>query len=126
MPRTSIPHTLGTLSKLAKLVTPEATAGQRHMELAHEKLQSTLDELNRLLVERDFHAARKQEASQKIRQLLDDGRRTASALRVYLKDHLGYDNEQLVAYDVRPSRRRKKRRSAKSAQASPSSNEPAP
>ena len=110
MPRTPISQTVGALSMLANLVTPEATAGLGHMEVARERLTGMVEELHRLLAERDFHAARKQEATQRINQLLDDGRRTASALRVYLKEHLGPDNEQLATFGIQPFRGRKKRR----------------
>lgn len=126
MPRTPISQTLGALSTMASLVTPEATAGQRHMEIARERLTEMVDELHRLLAERAFHAARKQEATQRINQLLADGRRTASALRVYLKEHLGPDNEQLAAFGVQPFRGRKKRRAAENAEASSPPIEPAP
>lgn len=126
MPRTPISQTLGALSKLAALVTPEATAGLAHAEMARERLTATVAELHRLIAERNFHQARKQEATQRINQLLDGGRRTASALRVYLKEHLGPDNEELAAFGIQPFRGRKKRRPAESAEASSPSIEPAP
>jgi len=126
MPRTPISQTLGALSKLATLVTPEATAGLDHAEVARVRLNGTIAELNSLLAERAFHQARKQEATQRINQLLDDGRRTASALRVYLKENLGPGNEELAAFGIQPFRGRKKRRRAESAEASSPSSEPAP
>jgi hypothetical protein len=126
MPRTPISQTLGALSKLATLVTPEATAELSYAEVARERLTGMIDELNRLIAERAFHQARKQEATQRINQLLDDGRRTASALRVYLKEHLGPGNEELAAFGIQPFRGRKKRRNAESAEASSPSIDPAP
>lgn len=126
MPRTPIAQTVGALSKLANLVTPEAVAGERHLELTRERLLGTVDEIQKLLVERDALEARKQEATQRINQLLEDGRRTATALRLYLKNHLGPDNEQLAAFDIQPFRGRKKRRAAGSDEAPSSAGEPAP
>jgi hypothetical protein len=125
MPRTPISQTVGALSMLAHLVTPEATAGLAHAEVARQRLTGTVAELNRLIAERDFHAARKQEATQRINQLLDDGRRTASALRVYLKEHLGPGSEELTAFGIQPFRGRKKRRAAESAEDPSPSGEPA-
>jgi hypothetical protein len=83
--------------KLIQADTPEAVAGIPHLEHAREKLRGHLDEIQRLLAERDFHEARKQEASQRIQEILEEGRRAATALRVVLREHLGPRNEQLAA-----------------------------
>jgi hypothetical protein len=126
MPRTNTAQTIGELINLLARVTPEATAGVLHLEHARERLLGMVDELQKLLVERDFHAARKQEATERIQQLLEEGRRAATMLRLGLKEHLGHDNEQLVAFDIQPFRPRKRARRAASPEDAPPSDEPAP
>src|SRR3954469_3786596 len=75
MPRTRIAHTIGDWEKLAHVVTPETTAGSPYLEQAHAKLQSFLEEVTRLHAERAEHQARKQAATRRINEVVDEGRR---------------------------------------------------
>jgi hypothetical protein len=108
MPRTPINFTVGDWMDLSKKVTPETTAGILPLEHTREKLMGHLEEVQRLLVERDFHQARKQEATKKIREILPAGCRTATLLRKMLKEHFGPDSEQLAAFGIQPFRPRKR------------------
>lgn len=108
MPRIRIAETMGELHRFAHTITPETTAGHAFLEYAHAKLTRFLEEIDRLTVERDFHAARKQEATRQRNQLLADGSRLATAMRVTLKDHLGPDNERLAEFGIQPFRGRKR------------------
>ncbi|MFY9821055.1 MAG: hypothetical protein WAM82_06720 [Thermoanaerobaculia bacterium] len=119
MPRTRTGHTVGTWTNLADLVTPEITAGHPLLEKTHAELRGFVDEINQLQVQRDFYEARKQEATQRIQEILPEGRRTATLLRRALKQHLGPDNEKLAAFGIKPFRGRKRARKAGAAESSP-------
>jgi hypothetical protein len=108
MPRTRITHTIGDWEKLTTVVTPETTAGSPYLEQAHAKLQGFLDEVNRLHVERAEHQARKQEATRRINQVVEEGRRLASNIRRVLKVERGIDNEELARFGIQPFRGRKR------------------
>jgi hypothetical protein len=102
MPRTRTGHTVGTWIGLADLVTEETTAGHPLLEKTHGELRGFVDEIHHLQVQRDFYEARKQEATQRIQEILPEGRRTATLLRQALKQHLGSDNEKLAAFGIKP------------------------
>ena len=108
MPRAPINFTVGDWLDLSKKVTPETTAGVLPLEHTREKLMGHLGEVQRLLAERDFHEARKQEATKRIREILPAGCRAATLLRKMLKEHYGPDSEQLAAFGIQPFRPRKR------------------
>ncbi len=108
MPRAPINFTVGDWMDLSEKVTPETTAGVLPLEHTHAKLLGQLAEVQRLLAERDFHEARKQEATKKIREILPAGCRTATLLRKMLKEHFGPGSEQLAAFGIQPFRPRKR------------------
>jgi hypothetical protein len=126
MPRTRISHTVGTLMELANLVTPETRAGDALMERTHERLRGKLDEIGKLLAERAAYDASKQEATRKIYQLMDEGRRTATVLRALLRERLGPESEQLAAFNIQPFRGRKRSSKKAPPQTAQPSLEPAP
>lgn len=119
MPRTRTGHTVGTWTELANLVTPEIRATSLMLEKTHAQLQGYVDEIDKLQAERDFHEARKQEATQRIQEILPEGRRTATFLRRILKQQLGPRNEKLAAFGIQPFRGRKRSRKAGTAEPSP-------
>jgi len=51
-----------------------------------------------LVAERASYEASKQEATRKIYQLMDEGRRTATVLRKILRERLGPKSEELAAF----------------------------
>jgi hypothetical protein len=115
MPRTRIAVTVGEITKLAKSITPETTAGNRHLEYEHARIKRLLGELERVSHERDFHAAKKQEATRKINELVEEGRRLATLVKDILKSDIGPREEKLVAYGIQPFRGRKRARKPSSA-----------
>jgi hypothetical protein len=108
MPRTPRDHTFGTWGTLTTTVTPEVTQGLPHLEYVRAKLVATEAEANQLVMERDYHQAQKQEATRKLQIALEDGRRTAHALRVGLRQHFGPTSEKLAAFGMQPFRGRKR------------------
>lgn len=114
MPRTRRGHTLSEWSKLTVSVTPETTNGIPHLELARAKLVEIEAEADRLVHERSFHQARKQEVTRKLQDVLVEGRKAANFLRVGLRQHFGDTSEQLVAFGMKPFRGRKRSRKAPS------------
>jgi hypothetical protein len=110
MPRTPRDHTLGTWGTLTTTVTPEVTRGLPHLEWARAKLVATEAEAQQLVVERDYYQAQKQEATRKLQIALEEGNRTAHALRLGLQEHFGPTNEALAAFGIQPFRGRKRAR----------------
>lgn len=79
-----------------------------------DELEEMYRRAHQLVLERDAHTAAKQAATRELQEILEKGRIKLTMLRQSLKVHLGYGNEELTAYDIRPSRGRS-RRSKKSA-----------
>lgn len=115
MPRTRIPITLGEWKVLTETVTPETRQGRAYLEHAHAKLEGFLAEVLRLTAERDDHQAKKQEATRRINEIVDEGRRLANSLRQALKEELGPKSEELARYGIQPFRGRKSRKKKSSA-----------
>lgn len=131
MPRLRIAETVGDWAALNEAVTPETTAGSPPLQRAHARLQDCLEEVRRLQAEQAEYQARKQEATRRINEVLEEGRRIASHIRRTLKVELGIRSEELVRFGIQPFRGRKfakrplraARKSAKQAAASPKSPE---
>jgi hypothetical protein len=131
MPRTRIAETVGDWAFLNEVVTPETTAGSPHLQQAQAKLQGFLDEVRRLQAEQSDYQARKQEATRRINEILEEGRRLASNIRHALKVEIGITSEELVRFGIQPFRGRKfakrparaAKKAAKRAAASPESPE---
>ena len=131
MPRTRIAETVGDWAALNEVVTPETTAGSPSLQQAHAKLQDFLEEVRRLQAEQAEYQARKQEATRRINEILEEGRRLAYHIRHTLKVELGIRSEGLVRFGIQPFRGRKfakrplraAKKTAKRAAASPRSPE---
>src|SRR6185295_825670 len=100
MPRTRRHHTVGVWLRLTGGVTPEIAADQPHIQDPLDKLAAFQAEIDRLIQERDFHAARKQEATRRINEVLAEGRVVATVLQAVLKQHFGSSNEALAAFGI--------------------------
>lgn len=123
MPRERKAVTVGELLKLAQSITPETLDGKPHLEHEHAKLRELLQEIETLTQERDAYAAKKQEATRRIKVALEAGRRRATILRSMLKAELGPRDEALAAFGIQPFRGRKSSRRSKPAGSSSSSAE---
>ncbi len=77
------------------------------LEALRVKLVETEAEAGRLVRERDYHRAQKQEATRKLQATLEDGRRTAHAPQTGLRLHFGPTSEKLAAFGMKPFRGRK-------------------
>lgn len=132
MPRTRIPVTIGDWEKLTHSITPETAAGSPYLAEANAKLKGFAEEVARLTAERDDYQARKQEASRRINEIVDEGRRLATLIRKVLKEDLGIDNEDLARFHIQPFRGRRfakrpvraAKKAAKRAAASPQPSDP--
>lgn len=127
MPRTRIAITTTDWDLLARSVTSEDRANIPQLEQAHTQLLGFIEEISKLVAERDFYDARKQEATRKIQRLLEVGRKKATVLRTHLKYELGDDNEELVRFGMKPRRARKRSKTlqaTQNAKGSPPSGKP--
>jgi hypothetical protein len=122
MPRTRGAVTISDWKELSDKVTPEILEGDPLLQLAHGKLQGHVEEINRLIVERNFHEARRQETTRRIQEILEEGRKEATFLRFSLKQRFGERSEELVRFGMKPFRGRKRK---KKAQAEPDEQESA-
>jgi hypothetical protein len=110
MPRTPIGDTVGDWIKLTDLVSPQTVAGDPFLSEVRGKLAASLEEVKRLIVERDELEARKQAATRRINELQEAGRKQASLLRAGLRHELGKSNDRLAAFGIQPYRGRKRSR----------------
>lgn len=79
-----------------------------HLDAPRQKLVSLLNEVKTLVVQQDFHAAEKQQATQRIQAAFNAGNKLAHFLRTGLKEHYGNRNEKLVEFGVQPFRSQKR------------------
>jgi len=112
MARTRRVHTVGRWTELTVSVTPEIVADLPMLEPLLPRLMEIEADVDRLVMERDRHQARKQETTRKIQDALEEGRKVAHVIRVGLRHHLGSGNEALVAFGIKPFRGRKRARKA--------------
>jgi hypothetical protein len=108
MPRKRQAVSTGSWMLFANAFTPELTESQVYLKASYAKLRGFIEEVERLGVERNFHAASKQEATRKRNEMIVAGNRLVDAMQVALRDHLGKDSEQLAAFGIQPFRGRKR------------------
>ncbi|HEV7508069.1 MAG TPA: hypothetical protein VGS07_24515 [Thermoanaerobaculia bacterium] len=120
MPRTGRNHTVGRWTNLTVSVTPEIVEKLPMLKPLLPKLIELEADVDRLVTERDFYQARKQETSRKIQDALVEGRKVAHVIRVGLRHLLGDGNEGLVAFGIKPFRGKKRSRKAKDTAGTPS------
>ncbi len=110
MPRARSGVTVGEWAKLARAVQELDVKERPHFRKHFQKLADFVEGVRALEVERDFHAARKQEATRKIRAMLEEGNRVATVVRLILKNEYGPTSERLTEFGIPPFRGRKRRR----------------
>jgi hypothetical protein len=102
MPNESRDTTLGALLQLvAALAAHREELPQ--LEPYRLKLAALVEAFQAVLSEQASLIAMKQEASQKADLLLGEVRRTATLLRVGIKEHYGSSSEKLAAFGLHPS-----------------------
>jgi hypothetical protein len=112
MPRKPLPQTLNELETLAQSITAEDKEAAPHLAGSHVKLLGLIEQIKKQLVRRNFHDARKQEATRKAHVGIRQAKSTAHFLRKGLTEHYGSDNEQLERFDIKPFRSRKRKKKA--------------
>lgn len=116
MPRKTIAATLGELELLLQSITPETTAGDEQVANARAQLQEAVEQTRQHMMARDFHTARKQEATARMQEKLEESCRIATFLRTTLRWSYRKSPESLAAFRVKPPHGRPRgTRSAKSA-----------
>lgn len=111
-----------TLNDLQNLATSLAANIKEvpHLDPSRAQLETLLSQARELITLQAELAAKRQETSKKLQELLTDGRRLGNFLRVGLKQHYGPRSEKLAAYKLQPFRGRK------TAQPEEPANPPAP
>jgi predicted transcriptional regulator len=104
MPRIRTALTLGDWEKLAQSIDEETAAAAPQIQLIHEKLQELLAESRELAVEQKTLDSRKQAVTRRMNEILEEGRKAASALKVNLKHQFGNRNEELLRFGIQPLR----------------------
>jgi phage shock protein A len=107
MPRKTTDETIADWEELARTVDQEIRDTDPSIANAYNDLAKYLAEINKLIDERSFHEARKQEATRSIQELLVKGLPAATMVRSGLKMRFGRDSEQLVRFGIRPFRGQK-------------------
>lgn len=79
-----------------------------HLELVRVRLEVMLSELNELTHHQSSLEAARQETTRRIQELTDQLCKVGNFLKVGLKEHFGTTNEILVAFGMRPFRRRRR------------------
>ncbi|HVR99663.1 MAG TPA: hypothetical protein VMW27_23770 [Thermoanaerobaculia bacterium] len=77
-----------------------------HMEAPRAKLEALLARGLEIAKQQAALAASKQELSKELQGVVVDGERTATALRVLLKEHFGPRSEKLAEFGIQPFRGR--------------------
>jgi hypothetical protein len=105
MPRniTTQGETLQDLHNLATSVAANS-AEVPHLESPRTKLEALLGEAWELIKLQADLAAKRQEASRRLRELITEGRRLGNFLRVGLREHFGPRSEKLSAFRILPFR----------------------
>lgn len=49
--------------------------------------------------------AQKQAATRELAELLENGSKTATWMRVWIREHVGHGSERLAAFDIKPARK---------------------
>lgn len=127
MPRTRAALTIGDWERLTQSLNEETTDGVPPLQIMHRQLQGSLEEFRKLTLEQRRLDAEKQAVTRRMNEILEEGRKTASAIKMGLKLQLGASNERLVQFGIRPFRGRKRRKPTETqpdADGSPSSSEP--
>ncbi len=78
-----------------------------HLEASRLKLEAFLKQGLEIAAKQSMLRAEKQDASQRMKGIILDGQRLANVLRLSVREHLGIRSEKLIAYGVRPFRKRK-------------------
>lgn len=106
MPRRSHADTLLRWRRLIDSVA-EAEGNPELQDV--QPFRTQLEEMHRQVLElaqkKAALEAQRQAATRELAELLESGSRTATWIRVWLREHIGHGNEQLAAFDIKPARK---------------------
>jgi len=69
-------------------------------------LEKVIEEADKIIVDQGLFQANKQQASQRLQTLINQGGKLATVLKAIVKQHYGHDNDKLVEFGIQPFRNR--------------------
>ncbi|HEX6863474.1 MAG TPA: hypothetical protein VF414_11695 [Thermoanaerobaculia bacterium] len=90
---------------IATLVANESTLG--YLQVPREELLSLAARGKALIQQQSELTAAKQDASKELREVMVEGQRLMTLLRVAVRQHYGIDSEKLTEFGVQPFRGRR-------------------
>jgi hypothetical protein len=97
---------LGSWQRTLNVLTAN-TGDLGHLETSRVKLEGIFQRAQEIAKEQAALTASRQEQSQQLKVLIQEGQRVMSVLRVSLKDHYGPRAEKLAEFGIQPFRGRK-------------------
>jgi len=88
----------------------EGRSGIPELEQHRARLQEMYEQARRLDQERAAHAAAKQAATRELNEILENGQKIVTLMRIWLREHHGNRSEKLVEFDVKPFRGRPRKK----------------
>jgi hypothetical protein len=83
-------------------------SGLGHLEVPREQLESLAIRGRGAMLRQSELIASKQEASKELREVMIEGQRLVTLLRVAVRQHYGIDSEKLAEFGVQPFRGRRR------------------
>jgi hypothetical protein len=116
----------GNTFKEWELITEACTANQadlQHVTAQRDELESLVAQARDALTQQAVHAAGREDMSDRLAQIEDQGSKLATLLRVAIKQRYGNRSSKLTEFGVQP---RRPRRQSTSTQPPPGPEAPAP
>ncbi len=101
---------IGSLARLTAALGANA-ADLPHLEGVRGRLEKILAEAQEMAKQQAALVASKQEASKKLKSLVNEGQRVATGVTKLLKEHYGLKSEKLAEFGMQPFRGRKAKQS---------------
>jgi len=95
-------------------------------EIARTGLEKLRDELRELVNQRNLHQSNKQQLSQRIAKIHEEGSKLATVIRVIAKQHYGNRSDKLVEFGIAPFRGRARKAAAATQPPGPTAPIPTP
>jgi hypothetical protein len=97
---------IGSLARLTAALSANA-ADLPHLEGVRGRLEKILADTQEMAKQQAAMIASKQEASKKLKTLVNEGRRVATGVTKLLTEHYGLTSEKLAEFGMQPFRGRK-------------------
>src|SRR5436305_11369199 len=89
-------------------------------------LEKVIEEADKIIVDQGLFQANKQQASQRLQTLINQGGKLATVLKAIVKQHYGHDNDKLVEFGIQPFRSRARKNQPPGPPTPPVSGTPSP